>query len=148
MKNHNRYLSYLLVSLQFVCIILIIITGRYYPLDMTASLLVIAAFYIGVWAILSMPVNQLTVMPDYKEGSILVVTGPYKYIRHPMYLAVLIFCLAMVINQFNIIRGVVFVILTVILLYKISYEEKQLTEGNPQYKTYMQRTKRLLPFIF
>lgn len=148
MQNHKKYQSYLLVLVQFACILVIIFTGRYYPLDMTASLLVIMAFYVGFWAILSIPVKQLTIMPDYKEGSILVVTGPYKYIRHPMYLAVLIFCLAMVINQFNIVRGVVFIILTVTLLFKISYEEKQLLKGNPEYQSYKQKTKKLLPFIF
>jgi protein-S-isoprenylcysteine O-methyltransferase Ste14 len=38
-------------------------------------------------------------MPDLKANSILVTSGPYKFIRHPMYAAVLLITLAVVLNH-------------------------------------------------
>lgn len=77
-------------------------------------------------------------------------TGPYRYVRHPSYagamLAMLGFCLSF---QNWASALIIFIPCFAVNQWRIRIEEKALTEalGEP-YRSYMQRTKRLVPWIF
>jgi len=148
MKKFSRQASLVLVLSQFICILLIVLSGEYYPRNALVLILMMAGIFIGLWAIYSMRLNRLTIMPDFYTGSRLIDSGPYHYIRHPMYLAVLLFCLSMLVNELNTARVIVYAILVTTLIIKIIHEEKQLLQGLPEYRSYKQRTKRLIPFVF
>jgi protein-S-isoprenylcysteine O-methyltransferase Ste14 len=79
-----------------------------------------------------------------------VQSGPYKMIRHPSYSGVLLIIIGV---GFMIGNWVSLLLITtglfIGLLYRMSVEEQELLQhlGQP-YKEYMQRTKRLIPFLF
>ena len=148
MKKSKRLISYLLVLSQFICIALIFKLGKSYPENVLVFMLMIFAIFIGLWAIFVMRKSRLTIMPDFYSGTRLIVAGPYRYIRHPMYLAVLLFCLSMLVNELNIYRAAIYLFLAITLILKILHEEKQLLQGFPEYRSYKQKTKRLIPFVF
>lgn len=84
---------------------------------------------------------------EVKKKHKLIDTGIYKYIRHPMDLAELLFMIALPIAAtayFALIWVMPFV---VVLSLKIQYEENLLSSKLRGYKAYMKRTKRLIPFI-
>ena len=78
----------------------------------------------------------------------MVSRGPYKVIRHPMYLALLITTLPLVISDFTYLRLVFWFILLVDLVIKMGYEENLLQEKFPEYIHYQKQTARLLPEIY
>ena len=80
----------------------------------------------------------------------LIDSGPYRFVRHPSYTGALIafvgfgLCLG---NWLSILF--VTVPITAAFLWRIRIEERALLEGlGDQYRAYMERTKRLLPFVY
>lgn len=78
----------------------------------------------------------------------LVQHGPYKIIRHPSYTGALLLAIGIGCMIGNWISVCVVVIgLFIGLSYRIPVEERALLQV-PGYEEYMQRTKRLIPFLF
>lgn len=83
-----------------------------------------------------------------KENPELVTSGPYAYIRHPIYTG---FLLAMLGSAFVVGNWefVLFVIFGLYFSYSARTEEKLMTRTFPtQYPQYKQRTKTLIPFVW
>jgi protein-S-isoprenylcysteine O-methyltransferase Ste14 len=83
-----------------------------------------------------------------KQDQELVTSGPYRYVRHPMYAAGLLACIGAAI----VVGGAfVFMLITLlpIFIWRIGAEDKLMTEQFPtRYASYMQRTKSLIPFVW
>jgi len=77
----------------------------------------------------------------------LVTEGVYKYIRHPMYAAHLIWAIAQVLILHNWIAGYSFFIVIVPhYLMRVSNEERMmLNRFGEEYRVYMQKTGRIIP---
>ena len=81
----------------------------------------------------------------------LVTTGPYRYWRHPIYAAILLFVWAGVLGQGampTVLAIMLAVIATVATAVRIHSEEQMLQASMPEYAAYATRTKRLVPFVF
>lgn len=144
----NQRKSYLLVVIQFAAILIILLTG---PLFARQRLYLVGeslGLLIGAWAVVVMQLPTFTIFPDVNVQGRLTRHGPYRYIRHPMYLAVLLVTLALVLDHFSLFRWLTWVILLANMLYKIHYEERLLGLHYPEYITYQQVSKRLLPWIY
>ncbi len=79
----------------------------------------------------------------------LAMTGPYAYVRHPIYSGLLLLMLATAM-AFGVVSGfVVFVTFFAVLLYKSRIEERFMAGHFPEtYTAYMKKTKALVPFVF
>jgi len=80
----------------------------------------------------------------------LIDSGPYRYIRHPTYTGALVaflglgFCFG---NWLSILFMTVPIIAA--FLWRIRIEERALADAlGKDYRTYTQRTKRLIPFVY
>ena len=78
----------------------------------------------------------------------LISSGPYKFTRHPMYLAKLI----VVVGNFVISGSLWFLLMFVYLALEttrtILHEERYLATSLPGYADYKKRTTRMIPFVF
>jgi protein-S-isoprenylcysteine O-methyltransferase len=77
-------------------------------------------------------------------------TGPYRYIRHPSYAGAMLALLGFSLSFQNWASAlIIFIPCFTVNQWRIRIEEKALSEalGEP-YRIYMQRTKRLIPFVF
>jgi protein-S-isoprenylcysteine O-methyltransferase len=86
--------------------------------------------------------------PSIKIGHELVTSGPYRWVRHPMYTGGLIACIGSAIVAGG---GWVFllVILGAIFLGRVGVEDKLMARQFPaQYPAYQKRTKALIPFVW
>ena len=140
--------SSLLVSVQFICLGIIVLTG---PIIVSSPWLLILEFVgvlIGLWAFQTMTMKNLHVFPEVHKTSVLVTRGPYRVIRHPMYTALLLCTFAMVFDEFSYMRFIVWVLLGIDLVVKLTYEERLLTQHFQEYSDYQQQTARLVPFVF
>ncbi len=80
----------------------------------------------------------------------LIDSGPYRFLRHPSYTGILLQFLAIGIRSANILTLALLVLpMTVAFLYRIRIEEAALAEAfGARYAEYMQKTKRLIPFVY
>ena len=82
-----------------------------------------------------------------KERPELVTSGPYAYVRHPIYTGILVaaFGSAIGTSAFGLVP---FVLLGIYFVYSARKEEKLMMAQFPeQYSQYMNRTKMLVPFV-
>ena len=82
--------SIVIVALQLSLIVAIML-----PLDaggwsLPATALVGAGIAMGAWALTANRPGNFNIRPDVKPGGRHVTQGPYAYVRHPMYLAVML----------------------------------------------------------
>ncbi len=102
---------------------------------------------LGIWALGTMKLKNLSALPEVKPESVLLTTGPYRWIRHPMYTALLLVTLAVVLDAFSIGRGCVWLVLVIDLFLKLQFEETLLMQAFPEYRTYQRQTYRLIPWL-
>jgi len=83
------------------------------------------------------------------EDQKLVQHGVYRFVRHPITLAALIYTPAMPLVLSSVYGFLVMLLIFPLFLYRIGVEEKMLIEKfGREYTLYMERTKRLIPFIY
>jgi len=136
------------VIIQFACIIWLLLQSDFQQANLLHVVIILLAGLIGVWAIISMRLDNINIAPALKDNHRLVTTGIYSYIRHPMYASVILFCTAMLGTHLNCINGLVFAVLLLDLWLKLRHEERLLSERFPEYRDYQNRTKMIIPFIY
>lgn len=144
----GRAVSYGTVFLQFLFLGIIAFTGPIIPKNPLEILILATGIFLGLWAMGTMQIGNFNIVPDVPQNGKMVTKGPYKYIRHPMYSAVLLVALSLVLNHFTLLRMIFWIVLLTDLILKIAYEEKLLSQHYREYSQYQQRTRRLFPFIY
>lgn len=84
------------------------------------------------------------------RGHKLVERGPYRFIRHPMYTALILASIGLGLMAQSW-TAIIFIAIVdfIALWYRIRVEEKALlSEFGDQYRSYSKRVKRLIPGIF
>jgi protein-S-isoprenylcysteine O-methyltransferase Ste14 len=82
------------------------------------------------------------------EARHLVQSGPYRWVRHPLYLAGFIIGLGLLVVKLSPAALGLFLAFAVSQAMRMDNEERVLTEALPEYGEYRQRTAALLPHIF
>lgn len=100
-----------------------------------------------VWARVTFGSRSFHASADPTAGG-LVTTGPYRYIRHPIYTAAGLFGWGGVISHWSKLSATLGVLLVVGGLVRILCEERLLTQSYPEYLVYKKTTKRMLPYVF
>lgn len=78
----------------------------------------------------------------------LITHGVYRYTRHPIYLGVLMACMAPAVYAPSLYGFLTMLVLIPIFLNRIRMEEKMLTEEfGDAYRIYKEATSKLIPFI-
>jgi protein-S-isoprenylcysteine O-methyltransferase Ste14 len=141
-------LSLTLVGIQFVLIGVIAFTGPLWPHGWSLRGMLAVGGVIGLWALQVMGLRQVKVFPEVPSLGNLIVLGPYRWVRHPMYTSVLLVTLAWTLGNPLTYRIILWVGLLITLLIKLQYEERLLMERFPDYEAYRRQTKCLVPFVW
>jgi len=112
-----------------------------------ALIFLLLAFVVLFWTSKHNRVGNFNIMPELREGCRLITTGPYQFIRHPMYTSVVLIAIAALSYGFTLWKIGVFFCLVLILYLKASKEEKLWCNKTHEYKVYQDRTKMFIPFI-
>jgi protein-S-isoprenylcysteine O-methyltransferase Ste14 len=102
----------------------------------------------GIYTLMHNPLNNFNIIPEIKYNAVLITTGAYKYIRHPMYFSLLCMMAGVLIASVNLVTLGLFGLLMVTLVLKARKEEKLWSQHSPEYEAYMCRTKSIIPFVF
>ena len=144
----NPWKSILFVVIQFTTLGAIGLTGPVFADNELLLIIELIGLGLGVWAVLVMRPGQFNIIPDPLTTSKLVRRGPYRLIRHPMYLSLLLTTLPLLLDQFTIILLLLWILLLITLTLKISYEEKLLTLDLKDYDDYVRTSHRLIPYLY
>ncbi len=109
-----------------------------------ANLVTILGMIITLYSLTALG-RSFSIIPQARS---LVRTGPYKVVRHPVYLGELIAILGIVLARFSISATAVFCLFTASQIYRALQEERVLTGAFPEYKSYFLKRARFIPGIF
>ena len=112
-----------------------------------AAVLSVAGVGFAIWARIYLGRNWSSA-PAVKENHELVTTGPYAYVRHPIYTGLILTALGTALT--GTIFGIgVLVVAAGVFFRRIGKEERIMLELFPDtYPAYQARTKTLIPWIW
>lgn len=140
-KAVDTRITSVILSLVVTChgILLLLFEPTLYPVEIIKRLgaqIHLFSVALIVWALLSLKSN-LTVLP---EANTVIKTGPYKYVRHPLYFAYIV----MSVDEFMMYQTVpilfISILQIVLLLIRAKREENILIKSLPDYKDYFEKT--------
>lgn len=92
--------------------------------------------------------KNLTPLPHPKDDSVLIQTGLYQYVRHPIYFGVLLAALAWLLIFPGLYILAYSICLFLLFDIKARREEVWLMERFSSYKDYQARVKKLIPGVY
>jgi protein-S-isoprenylcysteine O-methyltransferase Ste14 len=104
----------------------------------------IVAFTVIIYALMHLR-SSLSIIPEVRR---LVIGGPYRLVRHPLYAAEILAAFAFVLVNPTVSTVLVLAAFVAVQLLRARYEERLLTVAYPLYIEYARRTRRVVPFIW
>jgi len=123
------------------------LTGGLFSPQPVAIALQISAVALFAWARLTFGWRSFHAAADPTAGG-LVTTGPYRYIRHPIYTAACLFGWSGVAFHLSIASAALGGLLVVGGLIRMVCEEHLIKQSYPEYVEYSKATKRMIPYVF
>ena len=149
--KRNR-IGTLLVALQFGFMLLLpalaapaIVQGK---VPISAILLAISSMVLFVWTLVHNRLGNFNIRPTPKSWGVLITTGPYRLIRHPMYTSVLLGGASLALMADPLPGWSAWTALALVLFVKSIVEERWLNEVHPGYSSYRRASKRFIPWLF
>jgi protein-S-isoprenylcysteine O-methyltransferase Ste14 len=106
----------------------------------------VLAVLLMLWARITFGGRSFHAEAGPTEGG-LVTTGPYKFLRHPIYAALLYFIWAGILTHLELTSPILGLVVTGGLGVRIYAEERLVAQRYPDYAAYAARTKRVIPFL-
>ena len=123
------------------------LTGNLLSLQPIAIALQLLAIALMIWARLAFGGRSFHASADPTAGG-LVTTGPYRYIRHPIYTAACLLGLGGIAAHWSLLSAGLGVLLFLGGLARMLCEERLVKQTYPEYVEYSKSTKRMIPFVF
>lgn len=109
--------------------------------------LCLAGFGFAIWARMHLGRNWGMPM-SLRQGHELVTSGPYTYVRHPIYTGIMLAMIGSALTV-GLLWMLLFVIYFAYFIFSARTEEKMMLAQFPDaYPAYRRRTKMLVPFVF
>lgn len=138
-----------LVAAQFGLVAVILAFGTTPHQSLPAAAFGGIGALLGIWTLLHNRPGNFNIRPLPKADGALVTGGPYRWIRHPMYSALLLVCASVTLAAPGFHPGwTALLALAVVLAIKARIEEDLLRARFSGYAEYAQRTRRFLPGLY
>jgi len=103
--------------------------------------------FVTIWARRTLAGNWSSDV-TFKEGHELIKTGPYRFVRHPIYTGLLLMCLGTAIEIGRLRGFIALAVMAIGFWIKLKQEERLMLQHFPdQYPAYRKNVKALVPFI-
>jgi len=119
-----------------------------FPIALAGLGLAICGIGLSIWARLTLGENWSS-SPSIKQNHALIVTGPYRVVRHPIYAGFLIALLGSAL-QHGLVRSFLAVLTCAVGFYlKVSVEEEFMVQRfGEAYLRYRRNVSALVPYLF
>lgn len=112
--------------------------------EATSCLLIASAGVLTSYVVMVLG-RSFSTMPEARR---LITQGPYRRVRHPLYLAEQIAVFAILLQYRTPAALALVLAQTLLQLQRMRYEEQVLAEAFPAYRDYASRTARLIPGVY
>eukprot|EP00274_Cyanoptyche_gloeocystis_P004249 CAMPEP_0196659566 /NCGR_PEP_ID=MMETSP1086-20130531/35638_1 /TAXON_ID=77921 /ORGANISM="Cyanoptyche gloeocystis , Strain SAG4.97" /LENGTH=386 /DNA_ID=CAMNT_0041993603 /DNA_START=40 /DNA_END=1200 /DNA_ORIENTATION=+ len=109
---------------------------------------IVAGLAVAAYGVTSISLENLTPYPSPTPDNQLITTGPYAWVRHPMYSGLLLAFFGLSVVTSSPTRLVATMAFFFFINAKINREEQALSKKHPGYAEYSKKVKKLIPFIF
>ncbi|HEY3287293.1 MAG TPA: methyltransferase [Gemmatimonadaceae bacterium] len=120
-------------------------TGNLFSAAPAAIAAQVAAAALSLWARRSF--QQGTFRVCAAPGGAVIRRGPYRFMRHPMYTAMLLFSWTAVLSHWSGTSASVGVAITAVIIARIVAEERLLRAQLPGYVEYAREVKAVVPYL-
>ena len=103
---------------------------------------------IGLYTLSHNRLGNFAVYPEPLDHAKLITSGPYHWVRHPMYLSLLLFMLGIAMYNGNLLNQLSILALCIAIFGKMNKEEAYLRSHFEGYDDYCLSNKRLIPFVY
>lgn len=86
--------------------------------------------------------RSFSLLPQARK---LVTDGPYRLVRHPLYITEVIAALGMILLHFNALSAMTGLVIVATQMRRALYEERVLSDAFPEYAAYADRVPRFIP---
>lgn len=151
LSGRESAMARLLVAAQFALLGVWLLSGAALAVGQAMRLLQLAALLLAVWAMLVMTSAQkrlFRISPDPTGHRQLVRDGPYRWIRHPMYAAILLLVAPPLLERADVLQLILLAALAAVLVAKLTLEERLLVRRFADYADYRRETWRLFPPVY
>jgi protein-S-isoprenylcysteine O-methyltransferase Ste14 len=114
------------------------------PLALASALLTFAGMSFALYALLWLG-RSIGVLSEARD---FVQRGPYRYVRHPLYLGEEISLLGITLQFLSPAACALFALQLFFQLWRMNFEEQVMREAFPEYGAYAARVKRLIPGVY
>lgn len=139
--------SFIAFGIALVGLVYLVNENYILSLNPIAIVLQLSSIAFMIWARITFGLRSFHFTANTTKGE-LVTTGPYRWLRHPIYAAVIYFSLASVISYPYLDTIIAFVLISGGLFVRMLLEEKSLLLTYDNYAEYSKHTKRIIPYIF
>ena len=137
-----------LLTVQFAALVFLVFTGPVVTQNLFILSLEVFSVFIIVWTLWTIKFDRFSLFNQDGRKSRLVPKGPYMYVRHPIYTAIIILSVCWLVNSLTIPRGFAWIVFIITVYLTINHYEKVLSSRLSDYGLYKQRTYKVIPFIF
>ncbi|HVH58616.1 MAG TPA: isoprenylcysteine carboxylmethyltransferase family protein [Vicinamibacterales bacterium] len=130
-----------------IAIALLALSGEIFARQPLLMLVQALAVVLMVWARLTFGLRSFNPGAAPTEGE-LVTTGPYRYWRHPIYAAVIIFVATAAVSHATWRAAALALTVAGGLYLRMRSEERLLARRYADYRAYAARTARVIPGLF
>ena len=110
---------------------------------------IVGSFTLVLWTLLSNPYASSAVRIQSERGHTVISTGPYAFVRHPMYLAVFFFVFASGPALGSWWSALALLPLLAVFVRRTLIEDRMLHDELPGYATYARKVRfRVVPGLF
>ena len=143
-----KFSSHVLVATQLGLLVALANPSANLHFSLLGAGLLLPGVALGLWAVATMGVGKIRIMPEPGANLPLVRRGPYRWIRHPMYTAVTVAALGWLLCDFSWPRLACWLALLPVLGLKAVREEQLLVARHPDYHEYQTTSWRFIPWVW
>lgn len=148
--TRQRAIAWGFVAIQALLLLGLVVAPRstQWPVTQTVQVVgwiaIVSGVALGLWAARYLG-RGLTPSPLPNGAVDLVTVGPYRYVRHPMYTAVMVLSAGVAVRSGSWVVVGIAVALVGLFSVKSRWEERRLTTSFPAYAAYRERVPRFVP---
>jgi protein-S-isoprenylcysteine O-methyltransferase Ste14 len=155
--TRERVLLTISATGQFIIPLIYVVTGQpavadtaFYPWIAALGVIVLIAALILFRVTHKQLGRNWSISLETRSDHRLVTAGPYRYVRHPMYSSFLLSAIGQLLLLPNWVAGPSGLVgLAILFFFRVGKEEALMVETfGEQYRIYMRKTARIVPFIY
>ncbi|SNS64331.1 Protein-S-isoprenylcysteine O-methyltransferase Ste14 [Noviherbaspirillum humi] len=142
------------VAVQMLLLAIYLFCPRLWPdwpggtiFRIAGGLIAIGGAVIFLWSVIRLGKTFTPFPRPLPEGE-LVTTGPYRFVRHPIYAGVLLCTFGYALASENWLRLACSALLLIFFDFKARAEERWLERQYSGYAAYREKTRKLLPWVY